>query len=203
MSRPFVVAVAVVLLAMPVVAQDVPSTALEGQGQSTQTLDLVQDAVVVTIDAGGSFSSKSGEGDGGLSVDINGLTVGVGSDPAEAASGLEGKAGGVAEHASADPVVQADNATKQVPALLDADGVCSAALGEAMSPAAIAQLGSGSTILLQPVCDTAGLDPASRQAVADNGALSAYLAARNVAISALVSITILRDAVVVSYASAN
>lgn len=194
MSRPFAAAVALVLLAMPAVAQDVPSPALEGQGQSTQTLDLVQDAVVVTIDAGGSFSSTSGEGDGGLSVDINGLTVGVGSDPAQAALGLGGHAGG-------DAGVQ-DDSTTQVPALPDTDGVCSVALGEAMSPAAIAQLGSGSTILLRPVCNTAGLDPISRQAVIDNGALSAYLAARNVAISALASITILRDAVVVSYASA-
>lgn len=141
----------------PSLAQDIPSPALDGSGQSTQTLELVQGAVSVTIDAGGAISTRSGEADGHLSVDINGSGVGIGTPRGSEPTPADGQIAGEAR----PPAAAGGAATSAVTVASGSAAAASPAdvvrceakdIGIPLSGPGIAGVGAGSRVILIANC---------------------------------------------------
>lgn len=190
-------------------AQDLPSPAAEGQGQSTQTIDLVKDAVVVTIDAGGSFSTRSGESQGGFSVDVNGFSVGVGSGAGNAPGagpakgGNNGSTAGSKASGNGETPSSGNHAAAGQGAAARDDATCGGEAGAAVSVEDIERLGAGAPILLQPNCEALALDDASQRAMAGNVGLVQLLKANGIDPGDVVSLTMVRDTVVIGHRAAD
>lgn len=198
MSRFLAIFAALAAVSTPSLAQDLPSPALEGGGQSTQTLDLVKDTVSVTVDSGGSISTRSGEAAGHVSVDANGLGVAIGtSSGPEQAAASGGTARVERSMVSADGTTAGTAAVATGSAAAAAAGDC--AMGVALTAAEIASVGTGTRVMLARECPGLAMTAEQRQALTDNVALATFVIGSGVPLDAVTSITILRDVIAVSH----
>lgn len=198
-------AIAAATLTSPL-AQDLPSPALDGSGQSTQTLELVQEAVSVTIDAGGTISTRSGEADGHLSVDVNGLGVGIGTSQGSVSIPADGQiAGGARPVAAAGGAATAKVATGSAAAASPADPVrCGAEdIGVPLSGPGIAGVGAGSRVILIANCSGLAMTAEQRQALADNEGLMTLIGKNGLHPEDISAITISEDVIVIRYSSGD
>lgn len=175
----------VVLVAAPAYAQSLPSPALVGTGQSTQTLELAKEIVTVTVDSGGSFNTRDGTASGGLSVGVNGFELGVGNPDA----------GATPEHA--EPAPRSDFSANGPEVNMSAgqlatdDAACMA--GIPVSVAEIAQIDAGSRVIVQRGWEGPAMSDSGRAAVAGNAALSGFLEHNGLRLEDLISVAFLTD----------
>lgn len=228
--RTLLLLTATTLLSTPAWAQLLPQTDVEGSGTSTQTLSLVGGAVNVTLDAGGGFDTRDGSAAGGISLDVNGIGVGLQTPGySSAASGaVQPAASGspaapVTAAASAAPsgagaptLGEAPNSTtaeatttgevrglSAEAATLDGAEACGAAGGAPLRAQEIGALAAGTAILLERGCSGGAASPAVAEAVASNRSLAHYLAERGIAPDQVVSASAQDGVVRLRYVAAD
>jgi len=191
-----------VLLTMPAIAQGLPT--IEGDGSQTQSVDIVQGAVSVTIQSSGSLSAgrDNNSAGGQLSLEINDVAVGIGSGTGNASTNPDtnapqtdrakttmsnraiGDRGGKPDDVSGtDDTLQGDSACRMP---LPSPGDLAVALRQA------GELVVEKADCVHPVGEITRL-------IASSSAATSALASANVSSARIVSITIDQNAVTFGY----
>lgn len=188
-------------------AQEIPNSAVDAAGQSTQTMSVLHDSVSATVSTGGVLDSRSGQASGAIGAGVSAPGIGVATNldsagPAETGSQNAGDTRRQGAGPQSGPGIAGDVQEGAAGAMSDARNTeqspCGRAVGQPLGPNAIAALSSGTLIQLQPFCAEALLGAAGREALARNRLIEAFLKARGLRHDEVAAVTQAGQVVVLS-----